>query len=61
VSVVKTQVTICPYMNFAEGIVLTSFTTIESLQYNLKSSALSLFPVTANYLFSKYRLLTGLF
>jgi len=26
-SVVKTQVTICPYMNFGEGIVLTRFTT----------------------------------
>ena len=53
ISVVKAQATICPCMNFAEGIVLTRFSTL--IHYNFRS-ALVLFAVTANYLFSKYRL-----
>jgi len=47
-SVVKAQVTICPDMNFAEGTVLTS--NYQS-HCNLRSSALVLFAVTANYVF----------
>ena len=51
-SVVEGQVTIFPYTNFAEG--------TNKIQYlshcNLGRSTLALFAVTANYLFSKYRL-----
>jgi len=53
-SVVKAQQTIYPYVNFAEGTVLIRVN--HKSDHDMRSSALAPFAVTANHLFSKYRL-----